>query len=199
MAVQFAETPQPTAYHFSTDQYEKMISSGVFTSADNVELIDGEIVKMAPRGLRHEACVRRLQLLFHEMLGRSAIVSSQNSLTIPPNSQPEPDVALLKWREDMYEISRPTPADALLVIEVSDSTLKEDRGRKKALYAKAGVSDYWIVNLQDDLVEVYSGLSHGSYTVTSVMKLGDNIPLTGGLQGIVAVDSILRPDLKSNS
>ncbi|MGA7729804.1 MAG: Uma2 family endonuclease [Chloroflexia bacterium] len=197
MAVEIAPRTYDSLYRFSVEQYEKMIEAGILREDDHVELIDGEIVKMASRGLRHEACVRRLQLLFHELLGRAAVISTQNTVRVPPNSQPEPDLALLKWRGDMYEAERPMPEDTLLVIEVADSSLREDRGRKRAGYARAGIPEYWIVNLQDDIIEVYSNPMGASYNTTSLAKPGDILVLPGSLTGSIAVDDVLRTDLKS--
>jgi Uma2 family endonuclease len=176
---------------YSLDEYERMIETGILQEDDRVELIEGGLVDMAPLGLRHEACVRRLDLLFHERLLRKAIVSIQNSVRILPNSQPEPDVALLKWRDDLYEDARPTPQDVLLIVEVADSSLLYDRNRKRPLYAKAAIPDYWIVNLQEDVIEVFSNPHDGVYQDAHTVRRGDRINLPGDFEGTIGAEEIL--------
>src|SRR5205823_1229767 len=97
--------------------------------------------------------------------GDAALVWPQgNSIGLPiSNSRPEPDAILLKWRDDYYAAKRPTPEDVLLVIEVSDTTLKYDRSVKVALYAQAGIPEYWIANLRTNVIEVYTDPSEGAY------------------------------------
>lgn len=175
----------------SIPEYERMIDTGALNEDDHVELIEGELLRMAPLGLRHEASVRRLDLIFHRLLLGKVIVSIQNSIRIPPTSQPEPDVALLKLRDDLYEDSRPLPADVLLIVEVADSSLVDDRGRKRLLYANAGIPEYWLVNLQDDAIEIYSNPVNGVYQVVRELRRGDDLKLPGGFAGIVRVEDIL--------
>jgi Uma2 family endonuclease len=131
-----------------------MITFGILTENNRVELIRGEIVTKTPRGDRHVACVNRLNRLFNRLLGDSAIVSVQNPVRLP-DSEPEPDIALLEPRADFYATGKPKPADALLVIEVADASLEHDREVKCPMYADAGIAEIWIVNLIDECLEVY--------------------------------------------
>lgn len=149
---------------FTTDQYEKMIEAGVLTEDDRVELLRGEIVNMAPIGLRHSRCVAYLDETLGDKLGKSALVWPQNPVRLANNSMPEPDLTLLRRRGDFYGTARPTAEDILLLIEVADSTLSEDRLLKVPLYAEAGIPEVWIVNLIEDVVETYTNPVKGAYT-----------------------------------
>src|SRR5690242_3968785 len=104
-----------------------MVKAGILKESDRVELISGEILEMAPISLRHSVCVTRLELLFHERLGRRAIVWGQNPIELHDNSQPQPDVALLKWRDDLYAAKLPDRGDVLLLVEVADTSLAYDQ------------------------------------------------------------------------
>ncbi len=146
---------------FSIDEYERMIEASVFEEDARIELIEGEIVEMSPISPPHSACVTRLNLLLHELLGRSAHIWVQNSIRLPNNSRPEPDVAVMKWRDDFYEEMHPTPGDVLLLIQVSDTTLKDDKLVKIPLYARAGIQEVWIVSLGERVIEVYSNPHKG--------------------------------------
>ena len=176
---------------FTSEQYEKMIEAGILEEGDNVELLKGEIVKMAPIGLRHAGCVARLTTIFASSLGRSGIVWPRNPIRLADDTQPEPDVALLKPSPDFYSNSRPGPHDVLLLVEVADTSLEKDRTVKVPLYAEAGIELLWIVNLNEDVVEVYAAPRNGRYTKMSRVVRGETIllPLPGGIS--VTVDEIL--------
>ncbi len=143
-----------TRHRFTVDDYEQMVEYGILTENDRVELIRGEIVTKMPIGDQHIACVNRLNRLFGRRVGESAIVSIQNPIRLP-DSEPEPDLALLRPREDFYASGKPQPDDIFLVIEVADTTLDYDREDKRSLYAEAAIPEYWIVNLVNRCLEVY--------------------------------------------
>lgn len=177
---------------FSIDEYERMIETGILREDDRVELIRGEIVEMSPIGLEHITCVMRLNNLFlTQQLNHSLILSVQNPIRVPTNSRPQPDVTLLKWRDDFYAGKHPSSEDVLLLIEVSDTTLADDRNVKMPLYAESGVAEMWIVNLPEAVVEVYSSPAQGGYQHTRVARRGETLSLHGGLVGAVQVDDIL--------
>lgn len=173
------------------DEYEKMIAAGVFAEDDRSELIRGEIVEMPPIGLRHASCVGRLTKRLEKIVGDDAIVWVQNPICAVGNSLPQPDLALLQPRADFYEQSRPMPSDVFLVIEVSDSTLETDIAVKVPLYAESGIEEVWIVNLHDDVVEIYSGPTAGRYSSVHRAAVGQAIPLPGGFAADVEVKDIL--------
>jgi Uma2 family endonuclease len=140
---------------FTSDEYCRMGEAGILTDRDRVELIRGEIVcKMTP-GPRHVAFVDNLtELLVLRLAGR-ARVSVQNALVVSDDSVPEPDLKVLRRRALPYKQRHASAEDALLLIEVADSSLAWDRSTKLALYAEAGVPEYWIVNCPAESIEVY--------------------------------------------
>ena len=159
-----------TRHRFTLDEYHRMAEAGILTEDDRVELIRGEIVQMTPIGSRHASCVARLSdVLLGSLRGR-AVLWPQNPLTIPPDSEPQPDVILLRYRDDFYRHALPGPEDVALLIEVADRSLRYDRRLKAPLYAEAGVQEYWIVDLEADAVEVHRSLSDGRFR--SVERLG---------------------------
>jgi len=176
---------------WTIDEYELMIERGILNENERVELIRGEIVKMAPIGIRHAACVTRLQEIFYNLLHQSVTVSIQNPIKLPNNSEPEPDVALLERRSDQYAQRRPTAHDVLLLIEVADTTLATDRSEKVPLYAEAGIQAVWLVNLDKGMVEVYLNPMGKSYQEVHHAGRGQRLSLPGGLQGEISVAEIL--------
>lgn len=175
------------------DEYDRMCEADVFDPDARIELIRGEIVDMPPPGPDHEYSVGTLNEIFVLSVGKSGFVWPQgNSIGIPSsNSRPEPDIAILRRREDRYRGKRPTAEDVILLVEVSYSTLMQDRTEKLALYAEAGIPQYWVVNLVDWVVEVYTDPAEGKYGSARVAQLGETIELTGGLRGSIAVDDVL--------
>ena len=145
---------------FSVDDYYAMAEAGILAPDERVELLDGEIIKMAPIGGRHANCVGQLTDLM-SAVGRRALVWVQNPVRLDTGSEPQPDLMLIKRRG--YSSSHPGPDDVLLLIEVADTTADLDRECKLHLYARAGVSEYWIVDLTERAVEVYSDPSNTGY------------------------------------
>ncbi|MEG3894569.1 MULTISPECIES: Uma2 family endonuclease [unclassified Microcoleus] len=145
-----------TAKRFSIAEYHRLGELGFFAPDDRVELIRGEIIKMAAKGTFHSVCNSLLLGELYPLLRKRAIVRGQDPITLSDDSEPEPDVAIARNRSDNYLSSHPLAADILLVIEVSDSTLKYDRRTKLSLYAESGISDYWIFNLVDIQLEMHS-------------------------------------------
>ncbi|HET6314512.1 MAG TPA: Uma2 family endonuclease [Chloroflexia bacterium] len=176
---------------FTADQYEKMIEAGILEEGDNVELLRGEIVKMAPIGLRHAGCVARLVSIFAAKLSASAIVWPQNPIRLADDTEPEPDVALLKPSPDFYTNRRPGPQDVLLLVEVADSSLEKDQSLKVPMYAQAGIAILWIVNLIEDVVEVYASPVNGVYTELHRAGRGETILLPLAQRLSVSIDEIL--------
>jgi Uma2 family endonuclease len=140
----------------TVDEFERMGEAGIFHPDDRLELIEGEIVEMSPIGSPHAACVDALALLFSEIARRRFIVRVQSPIRLNDFSEPQPDVTLLRWRDDFYRGAHPTPADVLLVVEVADTTVETDRKVKVPLYARAGIPEAWIVNLPGERIEIYS-------------------------------------------
>ncbi|MEG4587738.1 Uma2 family endonuclease [Microcoleus sp. MOSTC5] len=145
-----------TAKRFSIAEYHRLGELGFFAPDERVELIRGEIIIMAAKGRLHSFCNSLLVEELIILLARRARVRAQEPIILSEDSEPEPDVVIAGNRADRYLSSHPEPADILLVIEVADSTLKYDRTTKLSLYAETGISNYWIFNLVDNQLEMYS-------------------------------------------
>ena len=176
---------------FTVEEYERMIEAGILTENDRVELVEGEIVEMAAKGSRHSSCVKRITDLFYRDARQSAVVSIQDPVRVGGRSELEPDVALLRPRDDLYATAHPLPADTLLIVEVSDTTLDYDHGLKLALYARAGIQEVWVVNLADDMIEVYALPKSGRYQETREAQRGEAIEARGVPGLVVEVNDIL--------
>ncbi len=150
-------------YKFTAEQYQLMGKVGVFHPEARVELINGEIITMTPIGLKHAVTINRLTRFLVKNVDEAGIVSIQNSFRIPDYSEPEPDILILKPREDFYSGKFPLPEDILLIIEVADSSLRYDQTTKLSLYAEQNISEYWIANLERDILEIYRQPQNKTY------------------------------------
>jgi Uma2 family endonuclease len=137
---------------FTADEYLRMGEVGILGEDEHIELIRGEILTMSPIGPRHGAFVDRFNRLLVTALGERAWIRVQGSVRLFPDTMPEPDLAILRPRD--YRAAHPTPEDILLVIEVAETSLAYDRGAKAALYAEAGIPEYWMADAVGEAVEV---------------------------------------------
>jgi hypothetical protein len=137
---------------FTADEYMRMAEAGILGEDERVELIRGEILIMSPIGPRHCTAVDRFNYLLVTALGARAWVRVQSTVRLFPDTMPEPDLAILRRRD--YSEAHPTSADILLVIEVAETSLVYDRGRKAALYAEAGIPEYWVADTRGEVIEV---------------------------------------------
>ena len=147
-----------TRRRFCVKDFYLMDEAGVFCESDRVELVDGEIVDMAPIGSYHSSCVTTLTHIFVRAVPEGVRVQVQGAVQMDESTMFQPDLAILRPREDNYAESNPTPKDALLVIEVSDSTVAYDRNVKIPRYAQSGVPEVWQVNLVYGLIDRFSDL-----------------------------------------
>ncbi len=159
------ERPQaPTRRRLDVDVYYKMAEAGILTDPRHVELIDGEIIDMAAIGSPHAAVTNRLVRGFARAAAEGlTLMSVQSPLRLDRYNEPQPDVMLLRSRDDDYRASHPGAADVLLLVEVSETSLGYDRGIKLALYAKFGVPEVWIIDLPGSAIEVYREPKEGAY------------------------------------
>ena len=148
---------------------------GIFSEDDRVELLDGEILEMTPIGSRHAACVDRLNRILTSQLRTTAIVRIQNPIRLNDRSEPQPDIAVLQPRADFYEQAHPGPPDVLLLIEVIDSSSELDQRVKLPLYAKAGMREVWLVNLEERTIYVYRRPSQLGYQETKQVQRADRL------------------------
>lgn len=176
---------------FTVEDYHNMAAAKILTDDERTELIEGEIIPMTPIGSRHVSCLNRLTRMLTQKIQDRAIVSIQNPVRLNQYNEPEPDVALLENRTDFYEYALPTAADALLLIEVSDSTLDYDRRVKLPLYAQASVPEVWIVNLIDERIEVYRSPVGQDYQGQLQFRRGEQLSPQAFPDITLSVDSIL--------
>jgi len=164
--------PRRAPHRFSVTEYHRMAEAGILNEDSRVELIRGRIVDMSPIGAPHLGMVNRLTRLLVGVLTGRATISVQNPVRLDDGSEPQPDLAVLRPRADDYATSTPRPADVLLLIEVADSSLDDDRGEKVPLYAEHGIAECWIVNIPERNVEVHREPRNGSYA--SFRKVGSD-------------------------
>jgi Uma2 family endonuclease len=187
MAVQV----QTGRYRFSVDEYDKIVELGILSDDARVELIEGEIVDMAPIGLRHAQCVNNLTWLLSDLLAGKARVQVQNPVQLNQYSEVQPDLTLLRLRDYTKDQQHPGPEDILLAVEVSDTTLIKDRRLKLPLYAQAGIPEVWIVNVEQERIEVHSQPEGGAYKTVRRLRRGQSVAVPGFAEAKVKVDDVL--------
>lgn len=160
------ETPEPLTphrYRLTVAEYHRLGENGIFDEDFRVELIEGDLIAMPSIGEQHASKTRQLNRLFSLQVGDTAIVDVQNPVALDVHSEPQPDMVLLKPRPDFYASAHPGPEDVLLLIEVSDSTLRYDRDIKVPLYAKAGIPEVWLLDVTGQRLEIYRRPSPEGY------------------------------------
>ena len=176
---------------FTVKQYHQMVEAEILTEDDRVELIKGEIIEMTPIGRRHAACVARLVQLLLIRLGQRAIIWPQNPIELDDTSEPQPDITLLQPRSDFYESGHPQPQDILLLIEVADTTVESDRQIKIPLYAENGILEVWLVDINEQCIEVYREPSPNGYQNVQRLVRGQNLSILAFSEIITSVDEVL--------
>jgi Uma2 family endonuclease len=184
-------TPELELRPFTTAEYHRLIEAGILTEDDRVELIDGGIVKIAPIGPGHAACVDRLAEFFTDKVIKVAIVRVQNPIELNEYSEPQPDIALVKRRTDFYAQSHPTPEDVLVAIEVADTTVESDRAVKIQSYASAGIPEAWLIDLYNDRIEIHSNPASGVYQEVRIVLRGHRVVSAAFPQLEMKADDIL--------
>lgn len=169
---------EPVKHLFTVDEYEAMGTAGLFHPDQRLELIEGEVVEMAPIGPTHAGTVDRLTQLLVEAVARQAIVRVQGPVRLSDISEPQPDLSLLRRREQFYLDRHPQPRDILLAVEVSDTTLRFDRTTKVPLYARSGVTELWVVDVNAATVDVFTDPGPDGYASSRTLSRGDRIDLT---------------------
>lgn len=162
-------------HRFNVDEFLRMVEAGIFDETSRVELIEGEIVEMNPIGSHHAGNVKRLIALFTGKVGEAAIVAAQDPIHLSEHCQPQPDIALLKPRDDFYSEHHPKPEDVYLLVEVADTSLVHDRDVKVPLYARYGIPEYWIVDRSNREILAHSRPEDGKYRLTERVKSGDTL------------------------
>lgn len=181
----------PTKHLTNIHEWHRMGEAGVFSENNHIELIDGEILDMAPIGSNHAGHLKRVTNQLYSLLFGQVIISVQDPVQLSIYSEPEPDLMLLKPNADFYSTRHPNADDVLLLIEVSDSTLAFDQNQKLQLYARHNIPEYWIVNLIDNCLEVYRKPYGESYEQKTTLRTGDNITLSQLPDMSISVSAIL--------
>ncbi len=176
---------------FTVKEYYQMAESGIIANGERVELIRGEIIKMSPIGRRHAACVDFCNYILAHKLGTGVIIRVQNPLSLDNTSEPEPDLMILRYRDDFYRSGHPHPSDVLLLIEVADSTIDSDRSLKIPVYAEDGITEVWLVDINGDCIEVYRHPTANGYQEILKFYRGQNLSILAFPDLSIAVDEIL--------
>jgi Uma2 family endonuclease len=180
-------------FRFTADQFERMAEAGILREDDRVELISGDLLRMSPIGKLHVWCVTRLNYLLIQRLGDRAVVLSQSPIRLNENSEPEPDLAVVRPYEHFYGEELPTPGDILLLVEVAETSQEYDRRIKVPLYAHAGIPEVWLVDLNTDTVTVYSRPLDGAYQQARTCRRGETIHSVTLPELTLAVEEIIGP------
>lgn len=180
----------PARHRLDVDDYHRMADAGILGEDDRIELIEGDLIDMAPIGQGHAATVNWLtEALILACAGR-AIVSPQNPIRLDRSSEPQPDVAVLRRRADFYATGeRPGPSDVLLIVEVADSSLSFDRNVKLPLYARAGIAEVWIVDLRRRALDAYRAPDGDGFHEMKTHQPADHVALA------LAPDIVIKLDL----
>jgi Uma2 family endonuclease len=178
---------------FTVAEYHRMAEAGILKEDDRLELIEGEVVAMSPIGSRHAACVKKVAALIRKLLGDAAIIGVQDPVQLDDRSEPQPDLSILRPSDDFYAAAHPGPGSVLLLIEVADASIFEDRTIKIPLYARSGIGEVWLVDLVRNVVELYSDPGAAGYaqiqrhergaTVVSSVLPGLRVPVSEILVG----------------
>jgi len=158
---------------FTVQEYHLMSEAGVFANHERVELIEGEIIQMAAIGTRHASCVKRLNRRFSVIPEEITILGVQDPIQLTERTEPQPDVVLLQPRADYYETAHPIPSEVLLLVEVSDSTVNFDRDVKVPNYARSGIQEVWLWDLEANCLEVYREPTANGYTSIQKFERGE--------------------------
>ncbi len=190
MSAVLSDTPLPVRFKLTVEQYHRMAELGILREDERVELLDGELIAMPAIGSLHGGLVSRLTRLLVQRGGDRVVVSPQNSLILSDVSEPQPDFAVLQWRADDYTSRTPAAANALLVIEVSDSTLRYDRDVKRRFYAEAGVREFWVIDVHARQILVHRDPAGQLYRSAQTLTVGDTAVCQALPQISIGVDEL---------
>ncbi|HXS69785.1 MAG TPA: Uma2 family endonuclease [Candidatus Polarisedimenticolia bacterium] len=182
----------PALHQFTVEEYHRLAETGILAPDARVELIEGAIHDMSPIGPFHSGIVNRLIRFFSPQAKGRWIISAQNPVGLDRRSEPQPDLMLLKPAPDDFVSHLPVPDDVLLLIEIADSSLEFDRHKKLPIYARAGIPEIWIVNLQELTVEVYREPHFTGYENKTILRAGDKAAPSAFPDVIIDVAELLR-------
>jgi Uma2 family endonuclease len=170
-----ASVSAPVRKHLTDiHEWQRLGEANIFPPNSRLELIEGEILEMAPIGCKHAGHLMRIMHYFAQIVGENALLNAQNPLQLGDLSEPEPDFMLLRPRADFYSSQHPVATDVLLLIEIADSSLAFDQTQKLRLYAMHHIAEYWIINLNDHCLEVYREPSGENYAQKTSLRIGQH-------------------------
>ena len=178
---------------FTVEEYFRMVEAGILKPKERVELIEGDILVMPPMGSSHIGGVTRYARVFISRAGDRFTVLIQSTVRLGEHLAPEPDVAIVKFREDDYSFAHATLEDILLVVEVADSTLNYDRDVKAHIYGRASIPETWVLNLPGDCLERFTEPGPEGYTQHATLRRGDKIRPVSLPDVELAVEELLLP------
>ncbi|MFY9221256.1 MAG: Uma2 family endonuclease [Blastocatellia bacterium] len=176
---------------FTVEEYHQIIETGILEEDDRIELINGEILKMPPIGSHHAAYVDKLNALFSPRLVGQALVRIQSPIRLNNLSQPQPDLALLRPRDDFYWQAHPTVDDVMLVVEVAETSSEYDRTVKLPLYAQSSIDEVWLIDVSNRRLEVYRQPQEGQYRQVHILLRGHSISPLHFPSFNISIDSLL--------
>jgi hypothetical protein len=183
-------------WRMSVEQYHQMIEAGILTDDDPVELLEGWLIEKMPKGVRHTDATYGLHRFFEKQFAEDWYVNVQEPITLP-ESEPEPDIYVARGNHRLFRCRHPQAKDLVLVVEVAEATLKRDRNQKQRIYAGANIPSYWIVNLVDNVIEVYSeptaNAAKPAYQQRQVYTMSESAPIivAGDVVGEVKVADVI--------
>ena len=193
MAVAAPPAPARESRKFTVAEYIRMAETGILDCQERVELIDGEVLTMPPMGPRHIGGVARYARVFILRAGNRFTVLTQSTVRLAEGLALEPDVVLLRFREDDYSFAYAVPEDMLLVVEVADSSLAYDREVKAHIYGRAGIPETWVLNLPEDCLERFTEPGPQGYARHEILRRGDKVSPVALPDLELAVDEMLPP------
>jgi len=187
MAIEFKPPTRP----ITVADFQRMCECGILTPDERVELVDGELIAIPPMNAPHASIVTRMAYVLMERFRTRALVWQQMPLVVSERSEPFPDITLLRLRNDFYRSRLPDRDDHFAVVEVSDTMLPYDRGAKLRMYAKAAIADYWIVDVNDEKIEICRDPHELGYGSRTVIAKGGSVAFAAFPDVVFTVDELL--------
>jgi Uma2 family endonuclease len=172
-------------------EFDRMVAAGVYGPDDRIELIDGQLIDVPPQGPPHIGTLMRFEHYFRAAFGTRVHVRGQGPLMVAVDSQPEPDIALVRWSDRFYTNVHPTIEETFAVVEIAYTSLQFDRGVKRRIYGAGGVPEYWIVDVEAGAIEVYREPHDLGYTSPTVFRRGQTVSFAAFPDVVFSVDELL--------
>ena len=182
-----------TLRKWTVKEYHKLGEMGFFHPEERVELLSGNIIKMSAKGTAHTSATRRTASVLRDLLGNQAAISTQDPIALDDNSEPEPDIAAVRIEPFDYATHHPTPSEVYLIIEVADSSLTFDREIKAKAYARAGIADYWLLNVNERQLHVFREPTENGYQSEVILAETASISPSEFPAFSIAIQAMLPP------